>query len=213
MNKLVSAILLLLLINNCSHLQVSKNPTQTISKICLNSEGKGRITTSRGKIIFSYSTLWQPKDKTYIVEIQPTFQNTESLLIDFKNDKSHSFRGSLVNLVVGKLGNDYSLKNKLIQVLNLYAWLIKANKLKNKKTREEYITSCLDKGCFKAQNQFFKSYKLYSVLNVQYPGQQVSVQFKKETKKSVEHVVVTSEDKSGESFQLEMLQSSCRDES
>lgn len=212
MNKLVGVILLLLS-SSCSQLQVSNNPAKTIPKICLNADGKGRISMPQGKIVFSYSTVWDEENKMFRMEVQPPFQNSETLDIDYGNDHDHRFQGSLISLVIKKVGNNYQLKKKLIHVLDLYAWVIKARKIKKPSAQEKYINYCLEKGCFKSNSQNFNSYKEYNELKISYKKQDVSLKFLQETDDAVGKIDLTSSDKTKKKLQLELIQQSCRDKS
>lgn len=60
------------------------NIQETLSKICLSQEGKGRVNERKQKVYFTYETLNEPEKSLYQLILDVPLYGSEALSVDYK---------------------------------------------------------------------------------------------------------------------------------
>lgn len=82
-------IVSLLVLSSCAIFQksvLSENLSRDIKKVCLSSEGKGRIVINNQKYLFSYESALREEDKNWIMALNFPIYGEEYVQIDWQNN-------------------------------------------------------------------------------------------------------------------------------
>ena len=104
--KLVSYLALLIIAVGCSSTQLkSTNPNVVAQKICLNNEGRGRLTVNQKKYVFTYFSALEKDDSKWILGLSFPFQDEEVFELDWSENQKMKFNTSIDSKILKENSN------------------------------------------------------------------------------------------------------------
>lgn len=87
---ILTRLLLLFIISSCALFQspkLSQDLQKDIQKVCLSSEGKGRIIVNSQKYVFSYESALRDEEQNWVMALNFPIYGEEYVEIDWKQEK------------------------------------------------------------------------------------------------------------------------------
>lgn len=78
----------------------SKNPRLAAKNICMNSEGRGRLTINKSKYLFSYFSSLDSEHSKWTLGLSFPFQDEETFELDWSENGKMKFQTSLDNKIL-----------------------------------------------------------------------------------------------------------------
>ena len=128
-------IIALLLLTSCSILEthtVDRNLHKSTQKICLSSEGKGRLFVQKRKYIFSYESGLDEEHANWQLALNFPLRKTETFKLDWSTNNSVVFESSIEQKLLreNKTINPKSLENFTTGLGHLLEEIINIRNLK-----------------------------------------------------------------------------------
>ena len=93
--KRVSLAVALFILEGCSTTQLgSKDPKVVAEKICLNNDGRGRLTVNQKKYVFTYFSALENDDAKWVLGLSFPFQEEEIFELDWSENSKMKFNTS-----------------------------------------------------------------------------------------------------------------------
>lgn len=156
--KMVSLLIVLIILGACSTAKLSsENPRVVAKNICMNNEGKGRLSINGKKYVFTYFSALSNEDSKWTLGLSFPFQDEEIFELDWSEDNKMKFNTSIDDKILRENSNiDPRELDKFISSLGLslqdiirlksksnsklsYQWIVQKNSLKghNKSNKTE----------------------------------------------------------------------------
>ena len=158
MKRIILTIFIIL--TSCATPQLSsKDPRIAAQNICMNSEGRGRLTINNKKYVFSYFSSLESKYSRWTLGLSFPFQDEETFELDWSENQKMKFKTSLdtkilrensqinpeaLELFITSLGNSLKdiIKLKGIDKKLTHRWWVEKNSLygtnPNKKSKMSF---------------------------------------------------------------------------
>jgi hypothetical protein len=154
----------LLLLSSCSSF-FKKNLAQPIEvkdyvkKICLSSEGKGRLTSKAGKHLFRYEAALDSDTKSWQMALQLPLHGERMMTLSWDDLGITKIKGSFYTQVMGALSKEKKSKQQKLLLKRFLRFLAYIAKLKNEiDSNQNLKIECLQGECI-ALNESFTWYQ------------------------------------------------------
>lgn len=199
---MVSLLMLLIITVACSTAQLSsKNPKIVAKNICMNSEGRGRLSINGKKYVFTYFSALSNEDSKWTLGLSFPFQDEELFELDWSENKKMKFKTSIDDKILRENSNiDPNELDQFIKSLGLslqdiiklkskdnsrltYSWKVQKNSLEGEnKTKQTQVnfTNINTNGYFGLiefdyQKQAEQNFKIEFILNECFEKKSISV--------------------------------------